>query len=65
MTMQHDEDNKIDGIVLVSEKAAKILNPKQEIAYREHRRELAKWMLNLGGTQRRSTDTATLRRRRG
>lgn len=46
--MQHDEDNKVDGIVLVSEKAAKFLNPKQEIAYREHRRELAEWMLNLG-----------------
>jgi len=46
--MQHDDDNKVDGIVLVSEKAAEFLNPKQEITYREHRRELAEWMLNLG-----------------
>lgn len=46
--MQHDDDNKVDGIALVTEKAAKFLNPKQEIAYREHRRELAEWLLNLG-----------------
>ncbi len=46
MKMQHY--NKVDGIVLVSERAAKFLNPKQEIAYREHRRDLAEWMLNLG-----------------
>lgn len=28
--MQHDEDNKVDGIVLVTEAAKKFLNPKQE-----------------------------------
>lgn len=44
----YSADNKVDGIVLVTEDAAKHLNPRQEIAYREHRRELAEWMLNLG-----------------
>lgn len=48
MAMQYDDDNKVNGIVLVSEKAAEFLNPKQEITYREHQRELAEWMLNLG-----------------
>ena len=46
--MSHDDDNKVDGIVLVSEDAKQCLNPKQEVTYREHRRELAEWMLGLG-----------------
>jgi len=45
---QYDADNKVDGIPLVTEEARDHLNPKQEIAYREHRRELAEWLLNLG-----------------
>lgn len=46
--MLHDDENKVQGIVLVTEDAQDYLNPKQEIAYREHRRELAEWLLNLG-----------------
>jgi len=46
--MPHSADNKVDGIVLVTEDAQEFLNPKQEITYREHRRELAEWMLSLG-----------------
>lgn len=46
--MSHDDDNKVDGIVLVTEDAKEFLNPKQEVTYREHRRELAEWMLGLG-----------------
>lgn len=45
--MKHRDDNKVDGIVLVTTDAAEYLNPRQEISYREHRRELAEWMLNL------------------
>ena len=46
--MPHSADNKVDGIVLVTEDAQEFLNPKQEITYREHRRNLAEWMLALG-----------------
>lgn len=46
--MSHSDENKVDGIVLVTEDAKEYLNPKQEITYREHRRELAEWMLSLG-----------------
>ena len=45
--MSNDDDNKVDGIVLVTEDANEYLNPKQEVTYREHRRELAEWMLGL------------------
>jgi integrase len=44
----YEDDNKVDGIVLVTEEAAEYLNPRQEVTYREHRRELAEWMLALG-----------------
>lgn len=46
--MRYDDDNKVNGIVLVTENAQKYLNPKEEIAYREFRRGLAEWMLGLG-----------------
>jgi hypothetical protein len=46
--MTYSEDNKVDGIVLVTEDSQAYLNPRQEVAYREHRRELAEWMLGLG-----------------
>jgi len=45
---QYSDENKVNGIPLVTNKARDYLNPRQEIAYREHRRELAEWMLNLG-----------------
>lgn len=46
--MSHEDENKYEGIVLVTDAAAENLNPREEIAYREHRRELAEWLLNLG-----------------
>lgn len=46
--MSHSAENKVDGIVLVTEDSKEYLNPKQEITYREHRRELAEWLLALG-----------------
>ncbi|PSQ44594.1 hypothetical protein BRD17_03920 [Halobacteriales archaeon SW_7_68_16] len=45
--MKHSSENKVDGIVLVTEDAQKYLTPKQEVTYREHRRELCEWMLSL------------------
>ena len=44
----YDADNKYEGIPLVTQEAREYLNPRQEIAYREFRRELAEWLLNLG-----------------
>ncbi|WP_436935750.1 tyrosine-type recombinase/integrase [Halovenus marina] len=46
--MTYDDENKYNGIVLVSEDAQEYLNPRQEVTYREHRRELVEWMLSLG-----------------
>jgi len=46
--MSHSAENKVDGIVRVTEDFKEYLNPKQEITYREHRRELAEWLLALG-----------------
>ena len=46
--MTYDGENKFDGIVLVTEESQEYLNPRQEVTYREHRRELAEWMLALG-----------------
>ena len=49
MTVDDDEDeNRVQGIVLLTDEARQYLNPREEIAYQEHRRELAEWMLNLG-----------------
>jgi integrase len=45
--MQHRREN-IDGIVLVTEDAEHLLNQRQLTDYKEHRRTLIKWMLNLG-----------------
>ena len=36
--MKHSSENKVDGIVLVTEDSQEYLNPKQEVTYREHRR---------------------------
>lgn len=46
--MTYSDENKVDGIVLVTEDSQDYLNPRQEVTYREHRRELAEWMLALG-----------------
>lgn len=48
--MTHDDDNKVDGIVLVPDDSFEYLNPRQEVAYREHRRAQTEWLLNLGKT---------------
>lgn len=39
---------KIDGIVLVPEPAREYLNSHQLVDYRDHRRKLIQWVLNLG-----------------
>lgn len=48
MPEAYAEDNKYQGIPLVTDDAQDYLNPRQEIAYREHRRELAEWLLTFG-----------------
>lgn len=48
MSMSPEDENKVQGIVLLTGEAREYLNPREEIAYKEHRRELAQWMLNLG-----------------
>ena len=48
--MTYSSENKVDDIVLVTDDAKEYLNPRQEITYREHRRELTEWMLGLGKT---------------
>lgn len=48
MTVDDDDENRVQGIVLLTDEARQYLNPREEIAYQEHRRELAEWMLNLG-----------------
>ena len=46
--MAYSEDNKYRDIVLLTDEARKYLNPREEISYQKHRRELATWLLNLG-----------------
>jgi hypothetical protein len=48
--MTYKAENKVDGIVLVTDEAREHLTPRQEITYQEHRREQAEWMLSLGKT---------------
>lgn len=48
MSRGYAEDNKYRGIPLVSDAAREYLNPRQEITYKEHRRELAEWLANFG-----------------
>jgi integrase len=45
-----DSENHVGEIVLVTEESRKYVNPRQLASYREHRRQLAEWMLNLGKT---------------
>ena len=56
--MTHSDENKVDGIVLVTEDSHAYLDPKQEMAYWEHRRELDSDCSTSGKTRTRSTDTA-------
>ena len=47
MVNEHYEpDNKHEGIPLVTQKAREYLNPRQEVDYRELRRNLAQFLLN-------------------
>lgn len=48
MSRAYAEDNKYRGIPLVGEDAREYLNPRQEVAYREHRGELAEWLFTFG-----------------
>jgi len=38
----------IEDITLVTDESAEHLNPRQITSYREHRKQLIQWMLNLG-----------------
>lgn len=46
--MSSIEENKYQGLVLLSDEARQYLDPREEIAYKEFRLEIAKWLLNLG-----------------
>jgi len=46
--MPYDDENKYECIVPVTDEAREYLNPCQEITYKEHRTELAKWVLHKG-----------------
>ena len=54
MIMPYDDDNKLHGIPLLSDAAREYLNPREEIAYKEHRRELIEWLYNLGKDPRKA-----------
>ena len=43
-----DDENHVGPVVLVTGESRKYVNPRQLASYREHRRQLAEWMLNLG-----------------
>lgn len=46
--MNNGEREKLDGIVVVPQSSEKLLNQRQLEDYRNHRRDLIRWMLNLG-----------------
>ena len=43
-------ESPVDGVPLVPDQTAENLNQRQELAYREHRRQLISWMNDLGKT---------------
>jgi hypothetical protein len=43
-TQSHD----LDDITLVPTPSERILNPRQQVDYREHRRQLLEWAVHLG-----------------
>lgn len=43
-----DETEKVEGVVLISEPAALYLNERQLIAYRNHRKDIVKWLTRMG-----------------
>ncbi|GGJ13102.1 hypothetical protein GCM10008995_23650 [Halobellus salinus] len=43
-----DDENHIGAAVPVTGESRAYLNPRQLVSYREHRRQLAQWMQNLG-----------------
>jgi hypothetical protein len=52
--MPYDDDNKVEDIVLLKDKSKEYLNPREEIAYKEFRRDLCEWLLNLGKNPRKA-----------
>jgi len=56
--MTHSSENNVGGIVLVTEDADEYLNPRQEVTYREHRRNITEWMLALANTRRKQRGAA-------
>lgn len=65
MPRRDESAERIDGIRLVPTKARKRLNERQILDYREHRRELIQWLLNLGKepSQGEGYATGTVKRR--
>jgi hypothetical protein len=59
VTTEDDIENRVQGVILLTDEARQYLNPREEIAYQERRRELTEWMLNLGKNPKRRKDTAT------
>lgn len=53
-----DDENHVGGIVLVTDEARQYVNPRQLAAYREHRRKIAEWLLNLGKQPEKATGYA-------
>lgn len=43
-----DDENHVGPAVLVTEESRQYVNPRQLASYREHRRQLARWMIDLG-----------------
>jgi integrase len=48
MNNRYDDDNKHRGVPLVTDKSREYLNPRQEVDYREFRRNLAEWLHTEG-----------------
>jgi len=48
MSSEYSPETRIHGVPLVTEKSYEFLNPRQVEAYRSHREQLIRWMLNLG-----------------
>lgn len=42
------DPNKVEGIVLMSNESREFLNQRQEVAYKNHRTELIKWLSRMG-----------------
>lgn len=55
--MQHERD-KVEDIVIVSQKSENYLNQRQLAEYRDFRRKLIKWMRHVGKDPEKATGYA-------